>query len=139
MRVKLFTDGSSDFKKGLIGAGAVVLDNDNNILSKVSKSVDRQDLKKYNNVAGEIIACCYGIEECIKLGATHVTVYVDFINLIKWYDGSFRTNTKLSQLYVQLLRQYRTKIDFDFVKVKGHSNNEYNDMADELAKKSIGK
>ena len=29
-------------------------------------------------------------------------------------------------------------VDVDFIKVKGHSGDKYNDLADELAKKALG-
>lgn len=137
MQAKLYTDGSSDYKKGLIGSGFVILDSNGNILYEGSKSIDNEKLIKYNNVAGEIMACCYGIEKCIELGIKQVTIYVDYNGLIHWYNGSWRTKNDFTKMYVEMLRKYSKFIQFDFVKVKGHSGDKYNDMVDELAKKSI--
>lgn len=46
-------------------------------------------------------------------------------NIIAYVYGSFDELNKL--------------IEVEFVKVKGHSNNKWNDIADTLAKKSLGK
>ena len=137
MQAKLYTDGSSNYKLGKVGTGSVIVDNSNNILSEISKEVDKPELLKYNNVAGEILACCYGIEKCIELGVKQVEIHVDYIGLIKWYDGTWRTKNNFTKLYVNMLREYGKFIDFNFIKVKAHSNDKWNEYADKLAKKSI--
>nr|DAN11151.1 MAG TPA: reverse transcriptase [Herelleviridae sp.] len=140
--VYIYTDGSSDYKKGLYGSGAVLLTNDKEdatIISEVSRAGKFSSLVKYNNISGEILGCCYGLEEAIKLGYKQAIVYVDYIGLIKWYEGTWQARNKLSQTYVKMLREYRKSIDINFVKTKGHSNDYWNDYADMLAKKSIGK
>ena len=37
--------------------------------------------------------------------------------------------------YVEFVKDIKDKIKVNFIKVKSHSNNKYNDLADELAKK----
>lgn len=140
--VYVYTDGSSDYKEGTYGSGAVLLDSPNEeaeVLAEVSKGGDKKALAKYNNVSGEVLACCYGIEKAIKLGYKQVVVYVDYIGLIKWYEGSWQARNILSQTYIKMLREYQKHITIEFVKVKGHSDNKWNDHVDMLAKKSIGK
>ena len=66
--VYVYTDGSSDYKEGTYGSGAVILDSPNEdakILSEVSKGGNKKALSKYNNVTGEVLACCYGIEKAV--------------------------------------------------------------------------
>lgn len=137
MQAKLYTDGSSNYKNNTVGTGAVIVDYNDKILSEISKPVDKSELLKYNNVAGEILACCYGIEKCIELGVKQVEIHVDYIGLIKWYDGTWRTKNNFTKLYVNMLREYGKFIDFNFIKVKAHSNDKWNEYADKLAKKSI--
>ena len=40
--------------------------------------------------------------------------------------------------YQAFYREAVKKVKVHFVKVKGHSNDKYNDMADQLAKKALG-
>lgn len=137
-RVDIYTDGSSSYNKGKVGSGAVLVSTDENIISEISKSVDKPGLIKYNNVAGEILACCYGIEEAIKLGYKQAIVYVDYIGLIHWYEGTWTARNILSKTYVNMIREYKKSIDINFVKVHAHSGDFYNMLADDLAKESIG-
>lgn len=138
--LKLYTDGSSNYKKGLYGSGYVIVKNDTELYSESIKG-KHESFVKYNNVAGEIFACLYGIEKCIELGYTNTIVVVDYIGLIKWREGSWQARNELSQLYVKMLRHYEKFIQIDFVKVKAHSTGEdgdkWNDYADGLAKQSI--
>lgn len=134
----IYTDGSSSYKKGLVGAGAVILDKNENIVKEISKPIENSDLIKYNNVAGEILACCYGIEEAIKLGYKQAIIHVDYVGLIQWYEGSWKTKNNLSKTYISMLREYSKFIDINFIKVKAHDNNKWNEYVDALAKKAIG-
>ena len=136
--VNIYTDGSSSYNKGKVGSGAVLVSIDGKIISEISKSVDKPGLIKYNNVAGEILACCYGIEEAIKLGYKQAIVYIDYIGLIHWYEGTWSARNILSQTYIKMIREYQKSIDINFVKVKAHTGNKWNEHADVLAKKSIG-
>jgi len=137
-----FTDGSSDYKKKLYGSGAVLLtDHSDNaiIVTEISKEGKSEALIKYNNVAGEVLACCYAIEEAISRGYKNIILYVDYIGLIHWFNGSWQARTLISQLYTKQLREYRKFINIEFVKVTAHTGSKWNEYADVLAKKSIGK
>lgn len=136
--VLIYTDGSSDYKKKQVGCGAVLLDN-NKIIHTISNNVSNEKLSKFNNVAGEILAVCYALEKAIQLGYKVSIIHIDYIGLINWYEGSWVARNWLSQLYVERIREYSKYIQIEFKKVKAHSNDKFNDLADELAKKSIGK
>lgn len=137
--LKLYTDGSSNYKKGLYGSGYVLVENDTIIFSNSIKGKYEQFIK-YNNVAGEIFACLYGIEKCIELGYNLVIVNVDYNGLIMWRNGTWKAKNELSQLYIKMLRHYEQFINIEFNKVKAHSKelgDKWNELADELAKNSI--
>lgn len=140
--VYIYTDGSSDYKEGTYGSGAVLVDSieeEANIISEVSRGGNKKALSKYNNVTGEVLACCYGIQKAIELGYKQAVVYIDYIGLIHWYEGSWQARNILSQTYIKMLREYQKYIEINFVKVKSHSGDKWNDYCDKLAKKSIGK
>ena len=40
--------------------------------------------------------------------------------------------------YVEFVNNIKDKIKVNFIKVKSHSNDKYNDLADMLAKKALG-
>ena len=134
--LKLYTDGASSYKRGLYGSGYVIVENDSEIYSASIKGKYPQFVK-YNNVAGEIFACLYGVEKCIELGYKSVEVYVDYIGLIKWRSGAWRAKNELSKAYISTMRHLEQHIDINFNKVRGHSGDFYNERADDLATSSI--
>ena len=91
--LKLYTDGASSYKRGLYGSGYVIVENDSEVYSASIKGKYPQFVR-YNNVAGEIFACLYGIEKCIELGYKSVEVCVDYIGLIKWRSGDWRAKNE---------------------------------------------
>lgn len=133
---KLYTDGASSYKRGLYGSGYVIVENDEEVYSASIKGKYPQFVK-YNNVAGEIFACLYGIEKCVELGYESVEVYVDYIGLIKWRSGAWRAKNELSKAYISTMRHLEQHIDINFNKVRGHSGDFYNERADDLATSSI--
>lgn len=137
-KIIIYTDGSSDYKQKTVGCGAILIDNDE-IISKISRNVTNEKLHKFNNVAGEILAVCFALEEAIKIGYEMAIVHVDYIGLINWYNGTWMARNWLSKLYIERIREYSKHIQIEFVKVKAHSDNKYNDIVDILAKKAIGK
>nr|WP_254914821.1 RNase H family protein [Bacillus thuringiensis] len=47
---------------------------------------------------------------------------------------AWRAKTTQTQEYQDFMQKYMRNIEIQFVKVKAHSGNEYNDLADRLAK-----
>lgn len=53
-------------------------------------------------------------------------------------NGEWKCNLPLTIGYRDKIKEFRKEIEILFVKVKAHSNEKYNDLADHLAKKSLG-
>ena len=76
-------------------------------------------------------------------------VYLDSAYVLngitQWIQGWKRNNWKNSkrqdvankELWLELDYEKNKFSNIEFIKVKGHSGNKYNDLADELAKKAI--
>ena len=56
----------------------------------------------------------------------------------KWCTGAWKANKSGTQAYQAFYQAAVKKVKIHFVKVKGHSNDKYNDMADQLAKSALG-
>lgn len=67
-----------------------------------------------------------------------IRIYHDYEGLSKWIRGEWKANSDIAKTLIAI---YQSKfdgiIDVEFEKVKGHSNNTYNDKADELAKRAL--
>ena len=94
----------------------------------------KEEYKKYRNVSGEIIAVLNLIKNIIELHQDKVRIYYDYEGIEKWANNEWEANTELSRFYVSKINEYSDIVEMEFVKVKGHSNNEYNDRVDQMAK-----
>ena len=56
----------------------------------------------------------------------------------RWCLGEWKTNKLETQTYKNKFQEYSKKVNISFVKVKGHSGDKYNDLADALAKEAAG-
>ena len=55
----------------------------------------------------------------------------------KWYKKEWKASSIISIAYVDFCEKIYDKLEVSFHKIKSHSNNKYNDMADKLAKKAL--
>ena len=52
-------------------------------------------------------------------------------------DDEWKANLDMTKAYKSYIRECRKNMRINFVKVKGHSGDKYNDMADALAKAAL--
>ena len=103
-----------------------------------SEKVDSNDLASMRNVAGEI----KGAECAMKFAMEHqckkLFIYHDYEGIARWCLGEWKTNKEGTKAYRDFYLEAAKKVEIHFVKVKGHSNDKYNDLADKLAKNALG-
>lgn len=132
-----YVDGSYDVKTGAFAAGAVILYNDKQI--EFSEKYTDNELAQMRNVAGEIKASRLVMEYALAKGWESIAIYHDYQGIAAWCDGSWQAKLSGTQEYRDFYQSIKDKINVHFVKVKGHSGDKYNDLADRLAKKALGK
>lgn len=88
-KVKVYGDGGSRGNPGPSASGFVVLDMNDNIL--VDKGVY---LGVTTNNQAEYTALKLGLEECLKLGAREVDVYMDSLLVINQMKGIFKIRNR---------------------------------------------
>ena len=106
--VRIYVDGSYHAGTGEFSYGMVVLNGEEE--EKYCQSFQDEELATMHNVAGEI----KGAEAAMQYAVEH--------------------DIKEIAIYDKISSQVKVR----FVKVTGHSNDKYNDMADELAKQALG-
>lgn len=129
-----YVDGS--YIDNIYGSG-VVLIKDNEIIHTISQAGENVEMLSMWNVSGEIIASMLAIQYAVKNNYNKITIYYDYEGIEKWANHKWKAKKKGTIAYQNFIDKYRNKIIIGFTKVKAHSNNEYNDMADKLAKESI--
>ena len=95
------------------------------------------DMASMRNVAGEVLGSMAAVKKAIELGIRSLDIYYDYMGISQWCTGEWKTNKEGTKAYKAYFDSLKDKIIIHFQKVKGHSGDEYNDLADELAKSVI--
>ena len=89
------------------------------------------------NVAGEILGAKLAMQKAVELGVKKLRIYHDYQGIASWCLGEWKTNKEGTRAYREYFDSVKNQVEIRFVKVKGHSGDTYNDVADELAKSVI--
>ena len=127
-----YVDGSFDKETARFAYGCIMLDGDNTV-AMMSAADDDPELASMHNVAGEIKGAEAAIQFCLDHGVKELTIFHDYEGIAKWPLGLWKANKLGTQAYRDFYREAVKSMKITFVKVKGHSGNKYNDMADKLA------
>ena len=132
-----YVDGSFSQETGEFACGAVLFWQGERLL--FSKKYKDPSLAEMRNVAGEILGAVAVIRHCLDHHIPALEIHHDYEGVGKWALGLWKANKPGTQAYAALCKQARESLDLTFVKVKGHSGNPWNDLADQLARKALGK
>lgn len=136
-RVEAYVDGSYEHAIREYGSGVVILKN-NNVEKTYSTKGKEESLVGMRNVAGEIEAAKIAMNYCLDNKIENLTLYFDYEGIEKWCTGVWKTNKEGTIEYKKFYDSIKSKLNVEFVKVKAHSGNKYNEEADKLAKAAIG-
>ena len=126
-----YVDGS--FYRERIGWGLVLVE-DGLILEEKSGVCDLSPEEGSRQIAGEVQSVLEAVEYALDKGILSITIYYDYIGLEKWATGQWKAQSAIGQYYKAKMMQY--KISITWKKVKAHTGNRFNELADKLAKKS---
>ncbi len=139
--IRAYVDGSFDAATGRYSCGAVIVNTDedgNSETVELSYVFDDEELVKHRNVAGEIMGAKLAIDYCLSNEISDITICHDYEGIEKWANGLWKANLPLTQEYKAYVEEARKQIKISFIKVKAHSGDKYNEIADRLAKKALG-
>lgn len=131
-----YVDGSFSNDKLEFSYGAVIF-KDGEVLEFSEKFSD-PELISMRNVAGEIKGAEFVMRYCIENGIPEIDIYYDYMGIEKWCTGEWQANKPGTISYRDYYNSIKNKLAVNFIKVKGHSGDKYNDLADLLAKKALG-
>lgn len=131
-----YVDGSYNPKTKEFGYGIIFIDGSERVLKK--EKFDTKGVSDQRNVAGEVYGSVFAIKEAIERNKKEIIIYHDYAGISAWAKGEWKTNIELTQRYKLFIDGVKEKIKINFVKVKAHSNDELNDLADKLAKEAVG-
>lgn len=93
---------------------------------------------QYRNISGELFATVHAINYAYKSRMKKVVIYHDYSGIRHWALGEWRTKNELSRYYKSYIDSMKNKIEIEFIKVKGHTGDKFNEEADILAKAELG-
>lgn len=131
-----YVDGSYNIKTQIFACGVVIITADGE--KYLSQSYNDKELATMRNVAGEIKGSVAAMEYCLENGIKNLHIFYDYAGIEKWCNGEWKTNKSGTMDYKRFYDGICDKLSVTFHKVKGHSGDKYNDMADKLAKKAAG-
>lgn len=132
-----YVDGSYDIKTKRYSCGVVVLHN-SEVIYTISEIGPSDDAATMRNVAGELLGARKAIEYALENKFSEIVIVHDYAGISMWANKEWKRNKVWTQEYAEFVENARKKCNITFYKVKGHSNDKYNDMADQLAKDALG-
>lgn len=134
--LRAYVDGSFNIETCEFSYGAVLFVGAETLT--FSEKFDDIELATMRNVAGEIKGAEFVLNYCAQNGIGAAEIYYDYEGIAAWAQGRWKTNKSGTIAYKRLFDEISKSVKVKFVKVKGHSGDKYNDMADRLAKDALG-
>lgn len=131
-----YVDGSYNIATREFSYGMVILNGESE--EYFSKKYNDPELSEMRNVAGEIMGSMSAMDYCLSNGFKSIMIYFDYEGIEKWCKGYWKTNKMGTKRYKEYYDDMKNKIHIVFKKVKAHSGDKYNDIADRLAKEAVG-
>ena len=134
--VVAYVDGSYDEETKMYAYGIVIINQGQEV--HLSGKGNDAEMASMHNVAGEIMGSMEAMTWAKDNGIAEITICHDYSGIAEWALGNWKRNKNCTQEYYEFCREMKQHIKFKFHKVKGHSNNFYNDIVDALAKRELG-
>ncbi len=130
-----YVDGSYDISTHRFSYGAVILKGDSE--EHFAEAMADEELADMRNVAGEIKGAEVVMKQALENKISKLTIYHDYDGIAKWCNGQWKAKKKGTQDYRDYYKKVSEFVKIEFVKVKSHSGDKYNDLADKLAKEAF--
>ncbi len=131
-----YVDGSYDVTTESFSYGMVFFHDGKE--EHFSKKFEGSDLASMRNVAGEIEGARAAMQLCLDRGIKSITIFHDYIGIAAWCTGEWKAKQEGTMDYALFYRAASLHVDIHFKKVKGHSGDTCNELADKLAKEALG-
>lgn len=143
----IYVDGSYNPQTAHWGGGAAILDNEETeVLHTIQVTdFDSNGSRQINGeLASSIMSLEYVLNHSDRFEDKHIAIYYDYLGIEKWATGEWSARKDVSRDYsirvknLMLALKVMHQIEVSFHKVKAHSSDKYNDLADQLSKDACG-
>ena len=139
-KISIYVDGSFKSINGhdLVGSAYVVINQD-------GSTVERKVAKEYEtgthswNITGELNAVYGAVAYALQNNISEIDIYHDLEGSANWANKTWKAKKPETQKYANYMQRVQNEKDLtiNFIKVKGHSGNMFNEVADKLAGEAI--
>lgn len=136
--IEAYVDGSFDRVGGRYAYGVVIVKN-NEVIETFNKADNNPRYVESFQIAGEVFGALAAIRWAIAKGYKAINIRYDYMGIEQWATGMWKTNKPVSQDYVVQFKELAPYIAVHFQKEKAHTGVEYNELADQLAKRALNK
>ena len=133
--ITIYVDGSYELSSERYAYGLVAVSGGKEIYT--DRKAFKSEFSSMRNVAGEVLGAVTAMKYAKAEGYKKVKLYFDYQGIESWALGTWKRNNKLTQGYHEFYKEIKNDLQVKFIKVKGHSGDEFNDRADELAKSAF--
>ncbi|MDR2867884.1 MAG: viroplasmin family protein [Acholeplasmatales bacterium] len=128
----IYSDGGFNQQILRVGYGAIIFTKNNKyeLFGSTTKWLD------FQNVSGEILAITESLNFLINNHYKHITIYHDYSGLAKFASGEWKAKNAVTKWYQENLQKYSLVAKINFIHVKGHAGNFYNEEVDRLVRNS---
>lgn len=130
-----YVDGSFDIRVKFYSYGAIFFSKDGK--KEYSGRGNTEEMLEMRNVAGEIEASKLAMKVALEKNIDVLYLHYDYAGIEKWCTGEWKTNKPATQEYKKYYDSIKDRLHIEFIKIKSHSGNLYNDEVDILAKKAL--
>ncbi|BAK81094.1 ribonuclease HI [Candidatus Arthromitus sp. SFB-rat-Yit] len=130
-----YVDGSYNSDTKEYSYGMVIINGDHE--EHFCEKFDDKEMCEMRNVAGEIMGSMSAMKYCLENNFQSITICYDYEGIEKWCKGYWKANKSGTQNYKRYYDRVKDQIHIVFRKVRAHSGDKYNDLADKLAKKAL--
>lgn len=131
-----YVDGSYDDSLQVYAFGCVFLLPDQRVLTYYGNG-NEPDSLAMRNVSGEMLGAMYAVQFALKNGFRRLDICYDYAGIEQWAVGGWRTKKELTRKYAAFMHNQSKYIDVYYHKVAAHTNQKYNEMADQAAKRGL--
>ena len=132
-----YVDGSYDSVMKRYGVGVVMLSAKGELIDSFCVSGDNEMWASSHNITAELYATMKAIEWAFAHDYNIIEIRHDLAGTAKWANKLQAANKIPTQAFQLFIDKARQRMDIYFTKVKAHSGDKWNEMADGLAKKSL--
>lgn len=130
-----YVDGSFNSTAKEFTYGAVIFWNNKEY--HFSGRFNDEELAKMHNVAGELKGSEKAMEFALENNITSIIIHHDYEGIAKWCTNEWKAKKEGTKAYKSFYDNAKEKVKIKFVKVKAHSGDRYNELADKLAKEAF--